>query len=177
MTLTITASVGSASANSFVTEAEQIDYVATRLNASEWTTVSGSECTEDEKKAMISATRTLSAQKWIGRRTDDTQALSWPRWDVPDPHSPNGFVVESDVVPQDIKNATMELAFQYINMGTTDLNALPNYAGVIEKTVDVITTRWEGAHSQRVGLDRFPLVMDWIRPYLAGRGVVDVVRG
>jgi hypothetical protein len=178
MALTITATAGASDANSFVTEAEQIAYMATRLNASTWTTVTGSTCTENEKKAMISATRLLSSRTWQGRRTDTVQVLSWPRWGVHDPDSPSGFLIESTVIPQRVKDAACELAFQFLNLGTTDLFAVPERDGVIEETIDVLTTRWSDRHNQPVGLDRFPLVLDLVRPLLAGSSVsTTLVRG
>ena len=61
MTISIDATAGGASANSYVTEAEQILYMATRLNASAWTTVEGTSCTDTEKQAMVEATRALQS--------------------------------------------------------------------------------------------------------------------
>lgn len=178
MTITIDATVGGASANSFVTEVEQIAYMATRLNASTWTTVSGSTCTDTEKQAMVEATRELSAMNWRGTRAETTQLLSWPRWDVPDPDSPSGFLYSSTVIPQRIKDATCELAFQFLKSGTEDLASSDPNAGVVESTVDVITTRWESSSSKPQGLQRFTRIQRWIGPLLEGvPGYLELVRG
>ena len=178
MTITIDATVGGASANAFVTEVEQIAYMATRLNASTWTTVSGTTCTNTEKQAMVEASRELSAMAWLGTRTDTTQFLSWPRFDVPDPDSPSGFLYSSAAIPQRVKDATCELAFQFLKLGTEDLAAADPNAGVIESTVDVLTTRWESVSSRPQGLRRFTRMMRWIGPLLADQpGVLQLVRG
>lgn len=172
MAITIVATVGSASANSFVTEAEQIAYMATRLNASSWTTLTGATCTETEKAAMVEATRELSAMRWLGARVDSTQALSWPRAWVHNPDSPTAAwdYYSTTAIPQRIKDATMELAFQFLKAGTTDIAAVDGNAGVIEKTVDVITTRWaEWARPQGFGA-RFPSVQRFILPLLERSG-------
>lgn len=179
MTLTIVATAGSASANSFVTEAEVIAYVATRLNASSWTTVSGATCTETEKAALIESTRELSALTWKGSRVDSTQVLSWPRQWAENPDSPNGAwdYYATTAIPQRVKDATCELAFQFLKAGTTDLAAADANAGVIEKTVSVLTTRWQ-PFQRPTGLARFPSVLRFIRPLLAASpGTVSVVRG
>lgn len=167
MAITIVATVGSASANSFVTEVEQIAYMATRLNASSWTSVTGSTCTETEKAAMVEATRELSALRWLGLRTDSTQVLSWPRQWVPnaDPVNLAYDYYSSSAIPQRVKDATMELAFQFMKSGTTDVAALDPNMGVIEKTVDVLTTRWQ-PYQKPTGLSRFPSVMRFIQPLL-----------
>lgn len=180
MAITIVATAGSASANSFVTEAEAIAYVATRLNASAWTTVTGATCTETEKAALIESTRELSAMGWKGQRTDSTQILSWPRQWVENPDSPNGawdFYASTDI-PQRVKDATCELALQFVKAGTTDLAAVDPNAGVIEKTVDVLTTRWDGYRKPTSLLGRFPSVARSIRPLLMATGFQSpVVRG
>lgn len=169
MAITIVATVGSASANSFVTEAEQIAYMATRLNASSWTTTSGATCTETEKAAMVEATRELSAFRWLGQRVDDTQSLAWPRGWVPNPDNPVGTwnYYSTTIIPQRVKDATAELAFQFLKAGTTDVAAVDPNAGVVEKTVDVITTRWaEWGARPRAFLDRYPSVSRFIRVLL-----------
>lgn|SRR5512146_449025 len=166
MTLTIDATVGGASANSFVTEAEQIAYMAARLNATAWTTVSGATCTETEKTAMIEATRDLTKLPWQGLQAADAQALAWPRWNVVNPDSSVLALFDTDDIPQRVKNAQMELAFQYLNAGTTDLAVTDSQAGVIEETVGPITTRWANPTSRPQGLKKYERVMREIGPLL-----------
>lgn len=179
MSITIVATVGSASANSFVTEAEAIAYMATRLNASTWTTVTGATCTETEKAALVESTRELSHLSWTGARVDSTQILSWPRQWAVDPDSPNGAwsYYSTTAIPQRVKDACCELAFQFVKAGTTDLAAVDPNAGVIEKTVSVLTTRWQ-PFARPTGLARFPSVLRFIKPLLTSQsGIVPTVRG
>jgi len=180
MSITIVATAGSASANSFVTEAEAIAYVATRLNASAWTTVTGATCTESEKVALIESTREISAMTFKGSRTDSTQVLSWPRQWVENPDSPTGAwdFYASTAIPSRVKDATCELALQFLKAGTTDLAAVDPNAGVIEKTVDVLTTRWDGYRRPTSLLGRFPSVARFLKPLLEASGFQSpVVRG
>lgn len=178
MTLTITATAGDSSANSFVTEAEVIAYMAARLNASAWTTVTGSTCTENEKKALIEATRELNARAWCGSRVTSTQALAWPRQWVEDPDAAySATYYDTTSVPQRIKDATMELAFQFLNMGTTDLAALDSTTGVRSQQVDVIAIEYEPSQRPR-GLRRFPRIWNLISPLLESTGNgLQVTRG
>lgn len=169
MALTITATVGSASANSFVTEAEAIAYVATRLNASAWSTVSGATCTETEKAALIEATRELGSLPWPGTKASESQALQWPRQWVVDADSPNGFFYDTDVIPQRVKDATAELALQFLKAGTTDVAALDPKLGIVSEQVDVIAVTY-AAHLRPSGLRRFPSVYRFIAPLLGGGG-------
>lgn len=100
---TLDATVGGASSNSYVTQAEADDYFASRLNSSAWDTA-------NKDAALITAAYDIdSAFKWVGERTDDIQFMDWPRIYVDD--------VESTEIPFDIKRAQMELALQYIEGG------------------------------------------------------------
>jgi hypothetical protein len=153
--------------------------MATRLNASAWTTLTGSTCTETEKAAMLEATRELNNLAWYGRRSTTTQKLQWPRWYVSDPDSPVGFYVDPTVVPQRVKDAQCEWAFQFLNAGTTDIASLDTSVGVIEKTIGPLTTRWSEA-SRPQGLARFPSVKRFIAPLLENFGssyISTLVRG
>ena len=175
MAVTIVATVGSASANSFVTLAEAATYMEGRLNASTWETDAS---TDNKNRALVEATRELSALEWCGRRVDDTQALSWPREMAVDPDSASDFYFDSTEVPQRVKDATCELAFQFIKAGTTDVAALPGDAEVINKTIDVISTTYADPSHRRQGLRRFPRIWRMIAPLLEPSGsTVRVVRG
>jgi hypothetical protein len=174
MAVTITADVGSASANSFATLAELTTYMEARLNS----TTFDAATTDNKNRALVEATREISSLGWLGSRATDTQALSWPRWNVTNPDSPNGSLYDSSVVPQRVKDATMELANQFLVAGSTDLAALPSTDGVITKTVDVLSTTYAQPYERAKGLRRFPRVWRYIAPLVASYGVsVPLVRG
>jgi hypothetical protein len=172
--LVITATVGSSSANSFVTEAEMDAYCEGRLNATAWTSDAAA------LPALVEATRDISAQLFKGYRVTDTQALSWPREYCPVPVTDTtadtiigeSGVVEyaTTVIPQRVKDATCELAVQFIKAGTTDIATESASDGVIRKTVDVLTTEWAAPGMRARGLNRYRSVMRFIRPLLASSG-------
>lgn len=172
MALIVVETVGSASANSFVSVAEADAYVETRLNSSAWT---GDDA---KKKAVIEATREISALTgWIGNRVDDTQALSWPRQGAVNPDSPNCSLFETNEIPQAVKDATSELAFQFLKAGTSDVAAIDPNQNVQEKTVDVLTTVYFEPSQRTTGFARFPRVMQLLGPLFEGvTGAVRLVR-
>lgn len=182
MAITVVATAGSATANSFASEAQAIARAATRLNLIGWTTVSGSACTEDEKKALLEATRELSALEPVlqGYRTDAVQALCFPRQYVINTKAPitapigiSGFPeFADDSVPDDWINATIELAFEFLKAGTVDLAAIDRTRGVIQKTIGPLTTRWatraEGGPAMPTqGIARFPRVLSLVAPFFS----------
>ena len=125
MALTVIATPGAANANSYLTLAEAQTYFDSRLFSDAWTN------SPDQNVALVMATRILDAlaqpfktlmpeqngvpayyrvrRQWTGTRSTSTQALAWPRTNMVDA---NGNIIDSSVVPQDLKNATAELAMQ-----------------------------------------------------------------
>jgi hypothetical protein len=174
MAVTIVATVGGASSNSFVLLTEMTTYMEGRLNSSSFDDAS----TDDQNRALVEATRWLSALSWLGYRTDAVQALSWPRQWAHDPDSPTQDYYDSDVVPQRVKDATMELAFQFLKAGTTDVAGLDAAAGIKRKKIDVIETEYDTVR-RPVGLSAYPSVLRTIRPLLASVGPhnIELVRG
>jgi hypothetical protein len=145
------------------------------LNASAW----NDESDDDQKaRALIDATREINVLMYVGYTVTDEQALVWPRGYATDPDSPILADFDTDVVPQRVKDATMELALQFLIAGTTDLASIDATQGVIEKTIGPITTRWAEPYARAQELKRFPRVWNFIKPLLIVQGAtVPLVRG
>jgi hypothetical protein len=108
------ATVGGASSNSYLTEDEADTYFEGRLHSELWT-----DLTDDEVKesALIMATRLMDAYTcFTGTATNEDQALKWPRTGM---YNRNGFAIADDVIPQDLKNATAELAMILVGEDVT----------------------------------------------------------
>lgn len=175
MAVEIKPTPGADDANSFVSVAEMTAYCDSRLNASAWNV-------DDEAllPALVEATRDISNMSFVGARVTATQTLSWPRDSAanPDLEGTNDNLVfdllqrdlpmyyDPTTIPQRIKDATCELALQYIKAGTSDLAAVDPNRGVIQKTVGPLTTTWESARARAEGLARFPRVMQLLFPLL-----------
>lgn len=183
MPLTIVATPGASNANSFVTIAEADAYADGRLNASAW----DSATADYRARALAEATRDISALRWQGSTATSTQALAWPRAWVQDPDAPYDeesitlddiVYYASDIIPQRVKDATCELAVQYLKAGTNDV-AMPDPTdGIIQKAVDVISVSYTDKGTRVTkGLNRFPRVMAVLGPLLAnGTGNAGIVR-
>lgn len=183
--ITIVATAGSASANSFATEAEFIAYTATLANVPSGTTVTGTTCSETERKALVMAFRAFNTFAWQAHRTDSTQAGAWPRAYVVNPDAPGvmdltdlaDLYFASTDVPLRVKYGQIELALAIVGAGTTDIFADDPTAGVIEETVGPLTTRWS-AYARADGLAKYPQVFAYIGPMLAATtGSLEIARG
>lgn len=175
MTLVIVATAGATNANSFVTEAEMDAYAESRINGAVWTD------SDTRLQALVEATRDLTVLPYVGSTVTSTQALAWPREWAPNPDAPSPTLLgnvtllyyANTVVPQRVKDATCELALQYLVAGGAEIDTAQT-AGepvVVEKTVDVLTTKWDAAASaaaaaSKVGLGQYTRVINLLRPLL-----------
>ena len=123
MAITITETVGSASATSYVTEQEFQTYAEQRVSSVAVDRADG----DQRRRAMVSAFRRLNQCLWVGERVSATQAGAWPRVGAPKP-DPVGVLnagygagwVGRDVyltteIPQAVKDAQCELACAYLD--------------------------------------------------------------
>lgn len=107
--------------NSYISRADASTYFTDSLRNSSWTALSDS--TKDQ--SLVTATRMLDRQVWMGEKTLPSQSLQWPRTGVTDAY---GDAVDSVIVPQAIKDACCELALSLaLNpSGETNANASSN---------------------------------------------------
>lgn len=110
--MAIDATPGGSSSDSFVDVAGADAYHATRLHNSEWTAAD----TTTKESALKWATRLLDQKAWVGLKTDSAQALRWPRGSVFDR---DGIQITGSDIPQFLKDATAEQAFELIKGDTT----------------------------------------------------------
>lgn len=184
MPVTVTATPGSSSANSYISVATGDDLANVYLGTLKWSSAS----TDNKGRALIMATRYLDELEWIGTRTTTTQALAWPRTDA----ACGEWTFTSSEIPAPIKQATFDLAEALITTptllgGTGAGNAelipgIPN-ASLRSASVDVISLQFrDGAvPDSKNALNVVPHLRQVLgclclsRPVGAG-GVVRVIR-
>lgn len=158
MALVVETGTASSSAESYASVAFADTYALARGDTA-WGLLS----TNDKEIALRKATDYMSQQyrgKWKGLRVNSTQALDWPRVNV----TVDSFVViQSNVVPEEIKRACVELASKSIS--TTLLADVSQ--GVIRKKVDVIEVEYDPNSAQTI---RFLAIESALRPFLLAAG-------
>lgn len=128
MAVTIVSTPGAVNANSYLEVAEATAYFATRVGITAW------DNADDQALLLVMATRVMEAMfgsarrelihqplrgsiaayyltypTWTGFATTTTQALTWPRTGM---FTRTGVAIGTMIIPQEIKNATAELAGQ-----------------------------------------------------------------
>lgn len=119
---TLIATPGAVNANSYATlEFASVYLQDSRLYAQAWTNATPS----DQERALIWATKLLDDWfLWYGVIRNRNQRLLWPRSAV---YGRDGFFIEYDVIPNDISEATSELALELLKR---DRTAQPELAGL-----------------------------------------------
>lgn len=117
--MSLVATVGDASANSYVTEAEAEIYMSDRVHAEDW------EEFEDKAKLLITSSSIIDWYiPWKGLVATAIQSMQWPRTGVYDKFG-NEFA--TTVIPTEVKIAVFEMALSSLEADRTadgDLNGL-----------------------------------------------------
>ena len=176
MAATITATLSSATANSYVTLAEANTYFETVPDSSTWT-----DKTDDQKnRALIAATRWIDSLVYYGDRCDNAQALKFPR----NNYKVDDVELSCTTIPNNIKYAQYELARALAN----DTGAITGTTGtegnISEFKLGDIQLKYN-TDSQGVGsinniFDVYPWLQSYLGAYIlggAGTYQMRVVRG
>lgn len=172
MAVTIDATAGGASANSYMTLAQADAYVEAMISSADVT--AWSTGTDDTRnRALAAAAQRLDRERFIGARATDTQALQWPRTGVRKPDTyvntyATGFPfrISEDYftdteIPDQIKRAQIELAvYLKNNVEGISLGGLEDFKNVKIGSLDVTPDK-TGA----IGADRVPPMFE---RYLTG---------
>ena len=84
MAITIVATAGSATANSYITLSDAEDLIDGLIKDDDvvaWASAS----TDDKNRALYTATQRIDRERFLGARVTDTQAMQWPRTGVRKP--------------------------------------------------------------------------------------------
>jgi hypothetical protein len=173
---TITATLSSASANSYVTLAEANTYFETVPDSSTWTNK-----TDDQKnRALIAATRWIDSFVFFGDRCDQGQALKFPR----NNYQVDDVELSCTTIPNNIKYAQYELARALAN----DTDAMTGNVGtngnIAQAKLGDLEVKYNTASQGSGSVNNIMDVYPWLQSYLgsymiggAGAFQMRVVRG
>lgn len=114
---------------------------------------------EVAEQKLLLAMDWLETRRWNGKKTDDSQALAFPRDDKP--------------VPAQIKTAQMWIA-HYATM--VDMAQPVEHGAVISKSEGDLSVTYEKGVKSR-GLLDFPFISDLLKPYLYRKRGAKMLRG
>ena len=167
MAISIVATVGSASANSYVTLTEAQAFID-GLTESDDVTAWASSTDDQKNRALFSSTQRIDREKFLGARSSSTQARQWPRSGVrvPDQYTnlygisfPNRIMADyytDTEIPDHVQHAQIVLAV-YLNNNKDGigLSGLEDFTAMSIGNINV-TPNFYG----RTGIDRIPPIVD-----------------
>lgn len=157
MALVVEDGTGLSTAESYISVVDA-DARHAALGNTAWAAISTTALKEQAlRRATIYMVRAYR-QNWKGCRSHLTQALDWPRYGV----TVDGFYVDSNSVPADVKNACADFA---LKASTGDELAPDLTRGVIRKKVGPIETEYDRGSPQQT---RYRAIDLALVPYLDG---------
>jgi hypothetical protein len=160
---------GKTDATSYVSEAEADTYFSEKGSATFNTTWTALDSTGKQNlltRATAYIERTYQGRWSEGRKKTKEQALDWPRDGA---YYPDGWYVEEDEIPQDIKDAVCEVA---VRLNSDELDADLGRITTSERVGPVSV-------SYQPGSDRttYPAIDAILRPWVYAGVVGRTVRG
>ena len=176
MAATITATLSSATANSYVTLAEANTYFETVPDSSNWT----NKTADQQNRALIAATRWIDSFIFYGDRCDQGQALKFPR----NNYQVDDVELSCTTIPNNIKYAQYELARALANETDAMTGNTGTDGNIEEVKLGDIQVKYNTA-SQGTGtvnniMDKYPWLQSYLGAYMlggAGAFQMRVVRG
>jgi hypothetical protein len=164
-TFIVETGAGLSNANSYLSLTDANTYHENHSGSTTWT----SAAQADKEKALRLATQYLDAKYynlWKGSIYTDSQALAWPRiWAEKNDCYATAYY-DSDALPQQLKDATAELALKIIE-GDTLLDDITKPGDIKSKSVTVgpisKTVVYVGGSSN---IKSYPLIEKLMRPLL-----------
>ncbi len=169
MSFVVETGAGLSTANSYLSVADADAYHTDHSGSTAWSGASEA----DKQKALRLGTQYLDVRydgRWKGTRSNDDQALAWPRANVVDS---DGYILDSDDLPERLENAVAELALRVIG-GDTLLDDIDEPATISSESVTAgpiqFSQQFTGGKSQVKG---YPLIDGLIRPLIQDCNTVE----
>jgi hypothetical protein len=178
MALTIDATVGGETSNSYATLEEIEELLEAEILVGAWADLDDDEEADLllKQKALIQATRLIDQVLFKGVRTNQNQALEFPRTGVRiDPN----MIIPSAIIPHDIKLAQALICVDIVNRTSDPTIAnMSSLSGVYRINVDDAELWFNGSLSGNSGVNQLPLnAQYYIKKYALAAGQSPIGRG
>jgi hypothetical protein len=158
MALIVEDGTGLANAESYISVVDASAYHTARGNSA-WAALASDALREQALRKATDYIEQVYRLSWKGRRVTDTQALSWPRYEV---CREDGYsYYASDAVPTEVKNACAELALK----ASADTLAPDLEQAVVREKIGPIETEYDKNSPQ---FTQYRAVNNLLAPLLNG---------
>lgn len=135
------------------------NYASAVFGATSW-----SDATDANKNlALVTATRTMNRQNWIGEKADSDNELEWPRSNIEG--------VADDAIPDKLKEATVELAISILAGSTVQTSITTENLSKRLKagSVEIENFRSTAGNNLRFPLPVQELIGQWLTAFATVR--------
>ena len=164
MAITVVATVGGASSNSYQTLAQVSARAELLPGYTDWTGLADDAA---RNWCVVHATTLLDKLNWLGTKSSQTQALKLPRYNLPDiecgySHFGRSGAFESDAIPEPVLKAHAIIAVGLASLGGRDGGTIAAVDGEAIKSARIgdISFTVSGATSAKLNALDFPGVAD-----------------
>jgi hypothetical protein len=135
------------------------DYFNASTQFSDWDAL-----TDDEKaRGLVSSTRLIDRQKWLGEKTDPLQELAFPRTGLTDC---DGTAIDEDTIPDAVIDASILLA---LDLATGSGVATSATTEDLTKRLKAGSVEIEKFRADQTTVTRFPLpIMELLGCFMSG---------
>lgn len=168
----------STSANSYVSSAEMLDYVSTRVPDSAVLTAWNALTTDQQSMYVVNATRSIDQLcEWSGERYFREQKLDWPRTGV----WVDGWLQPETEVPMKVKEATFEMAIWAMsNNGLVAVGQNASFDSIKVGPINIDFNERVGGTADKYFPDIVPILLSDLgqmqNPNLSGANKIKVAR-
>lgn len=149
--------------NTYIDLAYANQYFEDRLDSDYWSNADDNK----RNKAILMSTRILDTYAiWLGQKTEEDQALKFPRYGLED----DGYVIDFNVVPVKIQEAQAELCLFLL---TSNRTADKDGVGLKELGVDKIKLVFDKDDKLEVLPES---VLNLIAPFIGNQSELNIVR-
>jgi hypothetical protein len=169
MSFIVETGAGLSTANSYLSVADANTYHTDHSGSTSWSGASQA----DKEKALRLATQYIDARydgRWKGSRSNEDQALAWPRANVVDS---DGYILDSDDLPARLEHAVGELALRVLE-GDTLFDDISEPGSIASETIVAgpveFSQTYVGGKSQ---VKSYPLIDMLVRPLIQDSNIME----
>ena len=119
--MALDSTIGGSASNSYCSLIEADAYFADRLNGSTFT----GQPEGIREKALVTATRRIDEETFVGTKVNLDQRLQWPRFNV---YDEDGLIVSHESIPERVKQAVYMTAFELMRTDFLQETYMDNFS-------------------------------------------------
>lgn len=167
MSIVVEDGTGLTNSDAYISVADADTYHTNYTGSASWSAAS----TAVKEIAIRNATQYLDlkyGQLWHGRRTNETQALDWPRYGLVDK---DGYPIDFDEMPTSLTRSCAELSSRHVDGDTLIADVATTDGGIKSEAVSVGSVSSDVTYvGTKPTAKKYTVVQNFIASYIGNHG-------